>query len=106
MTGPLLSYRPGDENFGRVPAISGWLYPAEADSPVYGIDTAASVLVSLSSPTATELMTVGPLGLGRAIFGAGFDISTETGIAYAVHGLSGDPVVSTWIDVPWNGSAV
>jgi hypothetical protein len=92
-TGAVLSYPPGDENFGRVPAISGLAYPGQGGSPVYGIDISARALVSLPSPDTAELTTVGSLGLNRAVFGAaGFDISMETGIAYAVQGLAGDPV--------------
>lgn len=80
-----LAYGPADPNFGVDPNVVSSAYtnnvPTAVTTQLYGIDSALNILVTQANNAGT-LATVGPLGVD--ITGAGgFDISGNTGIAYA-----------------------
>lgn len=81
-----LAYAPGDVNEGRNPSVAGIAYgnnvAGAVASMLYGIDFDQDVLVRIDVPSAGSLLTVGSLGLTLVGF-VGFDISGQTGIAYA-----------------------
>jgi hypothetical protein len=81
-----LAYGPADPNFGVSPNVEYSAYtnstnPAPATTQLYGIDTGLDVLVTQANSAGT-LATVGPLGVNAGATG-GFDISGDTGVAYA-----------------------
>lgn len=81
-----LAFGPADPNFGVSPNVeySGYTNstnPAPATTQLYGIDTGLDVLVTQTN-SAGVLTTVGPLGVNAGATG-GFDISGDTGVAYA-----------------------
>lgn len=81
-----LAYGPADPNFGVSPNVEFSAYtnstdPAPATTQLYGIDTGLDVLVTQTNSFGV-LTTVGPLGVNAGAIG-GFDISGETGLAYA-----------------------
>jgi hypothetical protein len=81
-----LSYDPVDPNFGVSPNVEYSAYtnstsPAPAGTQLYGIDSGLDVLVTQTN-SAGVLTTVGPLGVDAGATG-GFDISGDTGMAYA-----------------------
>lgn len=80
-----LSFNPADPNFGADPNVVHSAYTnnvlGAATTQLYGIDTALNALVTQANSAGT-LGTVGPLGMNISAVG-GFDISGETGIAYA-----------------------
>lgn len=79
-----LAYGAGDPNFGADPSVISSAYsPNVAGSTIlYGIDTKLDILVTQNFSAGT-LTTVGNLGLDVTALG-GFDISSFSGIAYAV----------------------
>jgi trimeric autotransporter adhesin len=87
-----LAYAPGDPNFGQNPNIGGEAYTnsvaGATATTLYGIDFNLDILVtqggpnSNPSPNTGQLFTVGPLGVNTSSL-VGFDISGQTGIAYA-----------------------
>jgi hypothetical protein len=78
-----LAYAPGDPHFGANPSVVGLAYTARATATVlYGIDSGLDVLVVLDLPNDGTLRTVGSLGFNISDL-LGFDISADTGIAYA-----------------------
>jgi hypothetical protein len=81
-----LFFGPADPNFGVSPNVEFSAYtnstnPAPATTQLYGIDTGLDVLVTQANSAGT-LGTVGPLGVNAGAIG-GFDISGDTGVAYA-----------------------
>jgi hypothetical protein len=91
-TDPNLAYAPGDPNFGQNPNVVGAAYTnsvaGATATTLYDIDSNLDVLVtqgglnSNPSPNNGQLFTVGPLGVNTNGL-VGFDISGQTGIAYA-----------------------
>lgn len=87
-----LAYVAGDPNFGGIPSIGAAAYTnnfgGANETTLYGIDYARSILVrqggpgGVPSPNTGQLTTVGPLDFNSANE-LGFDISGQTGIAYA-----------------------
>lgn len=79
-----LFYGPGDPNFGVDPNVVSSAYTnsffGASTTQLYGIDTGLDILVTQANSAGT-LGTVGPLGVNMTSIG-GFDISSETGIAY------------------------
>ena len=82
----VLSYPTGDANAGNNPNISGTAYTnsvAGATTTVlYAIDSNRDILVTLPVPNNGKLTTVGALGVNTSEF-VGFDITGDTGVAYA-----------------------
>lgn len=80
-----LFYGPADPNFGRDPNVINSAYTNNTVNAVstqlYGIDAGLDILVTQANSAGT-LGTVGPLGMDITALG-GFDISGESGIAYA-----------------------
>lgn len=91
-TDPNLAYAPGDPNFGQNPNIVGEAYTnsvaGATSTTLYGIDSNLDILVtqgglnSNPSPNNGELFSIGYLGVNTNNV-VGFDISGQTGIAYA-----------------------
>jgi hypothetical protein len=81
-----LAYNAGDANFGLNPNIAGTAYTnsvAGATTTVlYAIDSNRDIVVTLPVPNNGKLATVGALGVNSNEF-VGFDITGDTGIAYA-----------------------
>jgi uncharacterized protein DUF4394 len=94
-----LAFTAGDPNVGVNPNVVGAAYTnnfgGATQTTLYGIDFAVDALVrqggvnGVPSPNSGELTTIGPLGFDTTSE-VGFDISGQTGIAYA----SLTPVVS------------
>ncbi len=91
--GPL-AYAPGDRNEGDTPAVVGAAYTNSlrgalgtalpATTTLYDIDAGTDALVRQDPPNDGTLVTVGR-GLGTDVEGpAGFDVSPDTGRAWAV----------------------
>lgn len=89
-----LAYATGDRNEGDVPGVTGAAYtnsvrgslgaPLPASTALFDIDAANDTLVRQDPPNDGTLNTVGR-GLGTDVEGpAGFDISPDTGRAWAV----------------------
>lgn len=81
-----LAYNAGDANFGANPNIAGTAYTnsvAGATTTIlYAIDSNRDILVTLPSPNNGKMTTVGALGVNTSEL-VGFDITGDTGIAYA-----------------------
>jgi uncharacterized protein DUF4394/PEP-CTERM motif-containing protein len=87
-----LAYVAGDPNFGGIPSIGAAAYTnnfgGATETTLYGIDYARNILVrqggpgGVPSPNTGQLTTIGPLDFDTADE-LGFDISGQTGIAYA-----------------------
>ncbi len=87
-----LAYVAGDPNFGVNPDVVGAAYTnnfgGATQTTLYGIDFGLNTLVrqgganGVPSPNTGQLTTIGPLGFDSADR-LGFDISGQTGIAYA-----------------------
>jgi hypothetical protein len=82
-----LFYGPADPNFGKDPNVGAVAYSNNTPTPpastqLFGIDTGLDILVTQANNSGT-LSTVGPLGVDVSSL-VGFDISGETGVAYAV----------------------
>lgn len=91
--GPL-AYAAGDRNEGETPGVTGAAYTGSArgqlgaalpaSTVLYDVDAATDALVRQDPPNDGTLVTVGR-GLGTDVEGpAGFDISPDTGRAWAV----------------------
>jgi hypothetical protein len=82
----VLAFNTGDANFGVNPNITGTAYTnsvAGATTTVlFAIDFNRDILVTLPSPNNGKMVTVGALGVNTSEF-VGFDITGDTGIAYA-----------------------
>jgi hypothetical protein len=85
-TGADLFYGVADPNAGADPNVVALAYSnnfrSAPTTQAYGIDAGLDILVTLAGNAGT-LATVGPLGVDVTDL-AGFDISGETGAAYAV----------------------
>jgi len=83
--GTNLSYGPADPNFGVDPNVVHSAYSNNfflaTSTQLYGIDTGLDILATQANNAGT-LGTIGPLGVNVGAVG-GFDISGNTGIAYA-----------------------
>lgn len=83
--GPNVFYAAGDPNFGVDPNLVDLAYTnnfaGAANTQLFGIDTGLDVLVTMNTATGA-LTTIGPLGV-NVVAAGGFDISGNTGIAYA-----------------------
>ncbi|HEY0404432.1 MAG TPA: DUF4394 domain-containing protein [Pyrinomonadaceae bacterium] len=88
-----LAYAPGDPNSGQNPNVVGAAYTnnfaGATATTLYDIDSNLDILVTQGSPNSSpvspntgQLFTVGPLGVDTNSL-VGFDISGQTGIAYA-----------------------
>lgn len=83
-----LAYAGGDPNFATIPGVVACAYdsndnnPATTGTTLYNIDATRDILVIQNPPNAGTLNTVGGLGVDITDV-AGFDISGNTGIAYA-----------------------
>lgn len=82
-----LNYNAGDPNFGVDPNVVHSAYDRNVAgtlaTQLYGIDTGLDILVKQGNNTGV-LDTVGPLNIPGGIAAAGgFDVSGDTGIAYA-----------------------
>lgn len=79
-------YATGDANEGADPNIAGIAYTnsvvGATSTQQYGIDSSLGVLVTVANNAGT-LNTVGSLGISPLTNELGFDISGQTGIAYA-----------------------
>lgn len=79
-------YATGDVNEGEDPNIAGIAYTnsflGSTSTQQYGIDSRLGVLVTVANNAGT-LQTVGSLGVSPLTNELGFDISGQTGIAYA-----------------------
>lgn len=86
----VLTYNAGDVNFGVDPDVSATGYTnndnnAATGTELYAIDAETNSLVEFSAaggPNGGLLVTVGPLGV-KVGLSTGFDISVQTGTAYA-----------------------
>lgn len=82
-----VTYKPGDRNAGRNPEVSAEAYTNNVDGAtetlLYGIDTDLNTLVVQDPPNDGALSTIGPIGV-NTLGEAGFDISGETGTAFAI----------------------
>lgn len=82
-----LAFNTGDANFGDPPSVSGAAYTnsiAGATTTVlYDVDLGNDVLVTQSPPNDGKLNTIGSLGVVPSDPSVGFDISGQTGTAYA-----------------------
>ena len=81
-----LAYAAGDPNFGANPNITGSAYTNNVNgattTTLYNIDSNLNVLVTQNPPNNGALNTVGSLGRDVPDI-AGFDISSQSGVAYA-----------------------
>ncbi len=81
-----LNYAAGDPNFGQNPTIVGAAHTnsvaGATTTTLYDIDSNLDILVTQVPPNSGTLNTVGPLGVNTNSL-VGFDISGQTGIAYA-----------------------
>jgi hypothetical protein len=83
-----LAYAGGDPNFATIPGVVACAYdnndnnPATTSTTLYNIDATRDILVVQNPPNAGALNTIGDLGVDITDV-AGFDISGNTGIAYA-----------------------
>lgn len=95
-----LSYAVGDPNFGVNPQVVSVAYNnnfvGTPNTTLFGIDAASDILVrhgsvggAPNSPNGGLLTTIGALGVNASAGFTGFDISTDTGIAYASFGNLG-----------------
>jgi hypothetical protein len=102
-----LFYGPADPNFGVGPNVVSSAYSnnvaGRLTTQLYGIDTGLNILVTQANSAGT-LGTVGPLGVDAAAAG-GFDISGETGTAYAALLPAGSSVSSLYSINLLTGSA-
>jgi len=82
----VLAYNAGDANAGANPNITGTGYTnsiaGATTTLLYAIDSNSDILVMLPAPNNGKLMTVGSLGVNTSEL-VGFDITGDTGIAYA-----------------------
>ena len=89
-----VEYAAGDLNFGALPNIQANAYdsnvpaPGSAGTQQFGIDVDTGDLVTVANNAGT-LGTVGSLGLGELTDLAAFDISGDTGVAFAALQLVG-----------------
>ena len=81
-----LAYAAADVNAGANPAATGGAYinnfSGTASTLLYDIDSDLDILVTQNPPNNGTLNTVGPLGVNVSAIN-GFDVSGQTGIAYA-----------------------
>jgi hypothetical protein len=83
-----LAYAGGDPNFATIPGVVACAYdnndnnPATTSTTLYNIDATRDILVVQNPPNAGTLTTLGALGQDITDV-AGFDISGNTGVAYA-----------------------
>ncbi len=86
VTDPNLAYAAGDPNFGQNPTVTGVAYTnnvaGATSTTLYDIDSGLDILTTQIPPNTGTLNTVGPLGVNTSDL-VGFDISGQTGIAYA-----------------------
>lgn len=82
-----LAYVAGDPNFGKDPNVVDSAYDNNVNgaqaTQLYGIDTGLDILVKQANNAGTLTTVVGGLGIDVVATG-GFDISGDTGLAYAV----------------------
>lgn len=102
-----LAYAAGDPNFGRNPNVVAAAYtnsfPGAGFTTLYGIDSELRVLVIQDPPNDGTLHTIGSLGIPFPITQvAGFDISGETGAAYAALALGNVTNFSTFFTIDLN----
>ena len=88
-----LAYAAGDVNAGKTPGVTAVGYTNQVSGTVtttqlFDIDTANDVLALQNPPNAGTLNTVGALGVDASAV-AGFDISGETGQAFAALTVAG-----------------
>ncbi|MDX6696556.1 MAG: trimeric autotransporter adhesin [Blastocatellia bacterium] len=85
-TDPNLAYAAGDPNFGQDPTVTGVAYSnnfaGATTTTLYDIDSGLDILTTQNPPNNGTLNTVGPLGVNTSNL-VGFDISGQSGIAYA-----------------------
>jgi hypothetical protein len=82
-----LAYAGGDPNFATIPGVVACAYNNNDNIPetltvLFNIDATRDILVRQDPPNAGTLNTIGALGVDITDV-AGFDISGNTGIAYA-----------------------
>jgi hypothetical protein len=82
-----LAYAGGDPNFATIPGVVACAYNNNDNIPetltvLFNIDATRDILVRQDPPNAGTLNTIGDLGVDITDV-AGFDISGNTGIAYA-----------------------
>jgi hypothetical protein len=82
-----LAYAGGDPNFATIPGVVACAYNNNDNIPetltvLFNIDATRDILVRQDPPNAGTLNTIGDLGVDITDI-AGFDISGNTGIAYA-----------------------
>jgi hypothetical protein len=94
-----LQYAPGDPGAGSNPAVAGAAYtnsfPGASDTTLYDIDTARDALVRQDPPNSGTLTTIGALGVDSDAQ-AGFDVSPQGNVAYAVLRTPGAPRASLY----------
>jgi trimeric autotransporter adhesin len=85
-TDPNLAYAAGDPNFGQNPTVTGAAYTnsfaGATTTTLYDIDSGLDILTLQNPPNNGTLNTVGPLGVNTSNL-VGFDISGQSGVAYA-----------------------
>jgi hypothetical protein len=89
-----LAYAPGDVNAGVNPAVGGSGYTnnfnGATTTALFGIDTSLNTLVQQNPANNGTLFTIGALGFDATSL-LGFDISGQTGIAYAAWATMAGP---------------
>lgn len=105
-----LAYAAGDVNAGNAPGVTAVGYTNQRPGTVmtttlYDIDTANDVLATQAPPNAGTLNTVGALGVDASGV-AGFDISGDTGQAFAALTVVGGPQALYSIDLQGGGATL
>jgi len=89
-----LAYAAGDPAFSANPTVGGSAYTnsfnGATTTTLYGIDVALNTLVTQNPANAGTLFTVGALGFDATSL-LGFDISGQSGIAYAAWATAAGP---------------
>lgn len=94
-TDTTLRYGGGEEFAGQIAGLGACAWKASpSGDDLYGIDTARRLLVRVSAPAAGTVASVGPLGTTALELGGytGFDVSPDSGQAYAALSLVGEGV--------------
>jgi uncharacterized protein DUF4394 len=90
-----LAYAAGDPLAGATAGLGACAWKSwPTGEEFYGIDTARRLLVRVDTPATGAVTTVGPLGTAALEIGGytGFDVSPDTGQAFAALSISGEGV--------------